>query len=332
MDNDLGQWQWVDEDPFEKLLHGPKDAGVAGSHAETQVECLEPVCFDEAPGHEIAAGNSESDQTVAQLSPLVCAENLEEPLQSPVEAIAVNGHAGPVESDPVAPAVELHDFVGHTIAVNGHAGPVESDSVAPVVELHDFAGQFDQAISLEKLEQWEEAANAFRLALEVDPGHAEALIGLGACLLHLDAAEEALECFKQCLFSDVGRKRALLGKAVALQKLTRYDDADRTYRELLQAAPDSPEPLANLIALSVARRDTAAVAEYSRRLLRVDPTAKAALQGLATLAIWDGNQTAAVDYCTRLVEIDPISFEGWHNLAFAKQKMHPPEQAMRSIA
>jgi Flp pilus assembly protein TadD len=82
----------------------------------------------------------------------------------------------------------------------------------------------------------------------------------------------------------------------------------------------------------VARRDHAALGVYSRRLLRVDPNAKAALQGLATLAIWDGDQTAAVDYCARLVEVDPKSFEGRHNLAFAKQKMHPPEQAMRSIA
>lgn len=293
MDNDLGQWQWVDEDPFEKLLHGRKNAGVAGSSGELQVESLEPVRIEE-----------EAPINNAELSPPVCADNLEQSTQSAVEAIAVNGHVQPAESDPVAVAAEPHDSTDY----------------------------FDRAVSLEKLEQWEEAANAFRLALDVDPGHAEALIGLGACLLHLNAAEEALDCFKRCLLSDVGRKRALLGKAVALQKLTRYDDADRTYRELLQTSPDSPEPLANLIALSVARRDNAAVAEYSRRLMRMDPNAKAALQGLATLAIWEGNQAAAVDYCTRLVEIDPVSFEGWHNLAFAKQKMHPPEQAMRSIA
>ena len=123
-----------------------------------------------------------------------------------------------------------------------------------------------------------------------------------------------------------------MGKAVALHKLTRYDDADRAYREFLQTSPDSPEPLANLIALSVARRDNAAVAEYANRLLRLDPNAKAALQGLATLALWSHDQAAAVDYCTRLVDLDPKSFEGRHNLAFAKQKMIPAERAMRSIA
>jgi tetratricopeptide (TPR) repeat protein len=292
MKDDLGQWQWVDEDPFEKLVRAPKDAGVAGSPGESVVKTVESarVEVEEAPVNNVTIGDSEPEQTVAQ---------------SPVEPIAINGQARTADTDLAAVTAERRD---------------------------PAADQFELAVSLERLEQWEEAANSFRRALEVDPGRVEALLGLGACLLHLEAAEEALNCFKQCLFSDVGRKRALLGKGVALQKLARYDDADRAYRELLQTSPDSPEPLANLIALSVARRDTAAVAEYSRRLLRVDPNAKAALQGLATLAIGDGNQAAAVDYCTRLMEVDPKSLEGRHNLAFAKQKMHPPEQAMRSIA
>jgi Flp pilus assembly protein TadD len=119
---------------------------------------------------------------------------------------------------------------------------------------------------------------------------------------------------------------------VALHKLTRYDDADRAYRELLQTSPDSAELLSNLVALSVVRRDITAVAEYSNRLLQLDPNAKAALQGLATLALWNHDQAAAIDYCTRLVDLDPKSFEGRHNLAFAKQKMIPAERVMRSIA
>jgi Flp pilus assembly protein TadD len=286
MNDDLGQWQWVDEDPFEKLLKTPKSGAV---ESKPLVESLE------APEHSVPQFNSLEDAKT--LEPL-----------APVEPVALKGHSQ-------------------------HAQQADSDLADVAGErLASAAEHFDLAVSLERLEQWKEAANSFRRALELEPGRAEALIGLGACLLHLDDAEEALNCFKQGLFSDVGRKRALLGKAVALHKLTRYDEADRAYRELLQTSPDSPEPLANLVALSVARRDIAAVAEYSNRLLRLDPNAKAALQGLATLALWNRDQAAAVDYCTRLVDLDPKSFEGRHNLAFAKQKMHPAERAMRSIA
>jgi Flp pilus assembly protein TadD len=168
--------------------------------------------------------------------------------------------------------------------------------------------------------RFEEAADAFRRALRDNPEHAEALAGLGSCLLHLDAAEEALSCFERLLEAG-GCEAALLGMAVALQKLARYEEADRAYRELLEINPDSDEPLANLIALSVARQDAAAVAEYSGRLLRVQPRSKAALQGLAMLAMRNGDRTAATEYYTRLVEVDPDSFEGWANLRHAQQRI-----------
>ena len=121
-------------------------------------------------------------------------------------------------------------------------------------------------------------------------------------------------------------------KAVALQKLSRYEESARAYRELLQAAPASPEALGNLIAMSVERQDTAALAEFSTRLLQLEPESKIALQGLATHAIWKRDSAAAIEYCSRLVAMDPTSFEARFNLAFAKRKMRPAERALRSTA
>jgi tetratricopeptide (TPR) repeat protein len=300
MNNDIDDWQWVDEDPFEKLLRTPKSAAIAHSSGQSAVEGLEPVRLEEPPGGDFAITDSEP----GHFDPPVCPEDLGQAVQSPAK----------------------------TVEVDIPAPPAESSSQNVAAELNVPAVQFDGAVSSEKVQQWKSAANSFRRDLELEPGCADSLIGLGACLLHLDATEEALNCFEQCGFSGAERKRALLGKAVALQKLNRYEAANQAYRELLQMIPDSPELLANVIALSVARRDTAAVAEYSNRLLRVDPLNKAALQGLATLAIWNGDQMAAIDYCTRLVKVDPLSVEGWHNLAFANHRMRPSEQAMRSIA
>ena len=157
-------------------------------------------------------------------------------------------------------------------------------------------------------------------------------MGLGSCLLYLDAAEEALSCFEQCLEAGAPREAALLGKAVALQKLARHDEAEEAYRDLLDIAPGSAEPLTNLIAMSVARGDSLAIAEYSSRLLKTHPQSKSALQGLAMLAIANGDQAAAIDYCTRLVEADPDSFEGRFNLRFVQQRMRQPGKSARSIA
>ena len=263
MNNDGEKWQWVDEDPFEKLLGRPKSA---------------------------------------------------------------------VEADSPALLPEFAPRRAAIVAASVDANPVDSYSARFAAEAKDSAAAFDLAVSLEKVEKWDAAADSFRRTLEIEPGRVDALIGLGACLLHLDHADEALSCFEECLFSNLDRERVLLGKAVALQELKRYEEADLAYRELLQITPNASEPLGNLIALSVVRQDATALGEYSRRLLRVDPYSKAALQGLATLALWNGDHAAAINYCMRVLEVDPVSYEGWFNLGFAKQHRHPAEQAMRSIA
>ena len=264
MSNDSEKWQWVDEDPIEKLLQAPALAPVS------------PGAESGTVGNACATGRTQFGEL-----------RFEEAADSFSAAIA---------AEPDHPTAH-----------------------------------FDRAVCLEKLEQWMASADGFRRALEIDHSRTQAQVGLGSCLLHMDAAEQALACFEQCLQSGAEREAGLLGKAVALQQLARYEEADRAYRELLQIDPGAAEPLANLIALSVARQDAAAVAEYSRRLLGVNPHSKAALQGLALLAMRNGDQPAAVGYCKRLVEIDPDTFEGWFNLRFAQQRMRP-EQPARSIA
>lgn len=218
-------------------------------------------------------------------------------------------------------------------------GNTVNHSAQAFADPKDPAAEFELAVSLEKQGQWDSAANSFRKILEIEPGHVEALIGLGACLLHLDRLDAALKCFEDCLVSEAGHKRALLGKAVALHKLNRYEEADLTYRVLLDITPNAAEPLANVIALSVARQDAVALGEYSRRLLRVDPNSKVALQGLATQAVWTGDHAGAIEYCSRLLEycsrildVDPVSFEGRSNLGYAKQSKRPGKQTVRSIA
>jgi len=300
MSTELDQWQWVDEDPFEKMLGERKASAV--SLAKSSSDIFEPAP-EETLSNTFTTAGVESGQPSENFEPPVWSKNHEQFAEPPADRSVADWKAA--DSYFACVMAESNDLTAH---------------------------HFDRAVSLQKLGQWEAAANSFRQALQVDPKSVKALIGLGDCLLHLDTFEEALDCFERCLSSDAERERALLGKAVTLHKLTRYEQANQAYRELLQLTPDSAEVLANLIALNVARRDSVAVADYSRRLLQVEGDAKAALQGLATLAIWNGDQAGAVDYCTRLVEVDPSSFEAWHNLGFAMKGMRPVEQAMRSIA
>ncbi len=200
------------------------------------------------------------------------------------------------------------------------------------VEAGHAAAHFDLGVCLERMQQWKPAADSFRRALELDPNQWQALVGLGSCLMHMEELEKALECFDRCVEGSAPPETALMGKGVALQKLGRYQEAEKMYREILEITPDSPEALTNLIALSIARENPAAVAQYSSHLLKFLPRSKAALQGMATLAIKNGDQEAAINYCTRLVEVDPDSFEGRFNLRYAHQRMRKAGKNARSIA
>src|ERR1022692_2246243 len=70
-----------------------------------------------------------------------------------------------------------------------------SKSYAKVLSLNPkhSAANFHMAVCLEKLGRWQEAAEFFEKAAEIDAGCIDARLGLGICQLHLDKAEAAAE-------------------------------------------------------------------------------------------------------------------------------------------
>lgn len=175
--------------------------------------------------------------------------------------------------------------------------------------------QQNLALCLACCERWDLAAEAFERVLRLDAERAEARLGLGSCLLHLNRPEEALVNFNRC-----GTGAALFGKAVALQALERFEEAGRTYETLLVAEPDSEEALCNLIAMSIERRDLERTSDYAARLLEIRPQSTVALQGLATVAFGNSDHPAAAAYCDQILELAPENLEAWHNFRVAMDR------------
>jgi len=171
---------------------------------------------------------------------------------------------------------------------------------------------YNLALCLACCERWDLAAEAFERVLRLDAERADARLGLGSCLLHLNRAAEALVNFNRC-----GTGPALIGRAVALQMLRRFDEAGRVYETVLAAQPDCEEALSNLIAMSIQRRDFERTEDYSSRLLEIHPQSTVALQGLATAAFGSADHAAAASYCDQILELAPENLEAWHNLRIA---------------
>lgn len=193
-----------------------------------------------------------------------------------------------------------------------------------------WAPYFNRALSLEKLDRFEEAGDDFRKAGAMAPERPEPLVALGSCLLRQKKPKDALREFENCLKPNPDESRALFGKAVALQMLERHDEALEIYRAILPQHANNIELLVNLIALAVARQDEVKVRDYSERLLRVRPQARPALESLATLALARADYKTAAQHCANLVKVAADSWEAWYNLGFVYQKTARPDKAIEA--
>jgi tetratricopeptide (TPR) repeat protein len=159
-------------------------------------------------------------------------------------------------------------------------------------------------LCLQRLENWDAAAQAFAAVLQFDPHRDEVRLNLAACLLRLHRFGAALECLDKC-WSEASRRRALFGKAVALQCLRRFAEAESHYERLLAIDPYAEEALANMIAMATEVFELARVQTYAQRLLELNPRSAAAYKGLTLCAIERRDYPAASRYYQQVAELEP---------------------------
>lgn len=128
--------------------------------------------------------------------------------------------------------------------------------------------------------QWEEAANAFKIAIRERPQAAEPYAGLGQALFNLKELEHALDCYKLASRYSNGHYDYLQKVADIQERLGQLSEASRTYMA------------AGEILLRQRRLDEA-IANW-QRAVRLEPGLLGAHQRLATVFQRQGNVKAAV--------------------------------------
>ncbi len=85
--------------------------------------------------------------------------------------------------------------------------------------------QYNKGIDYYKLGQFEDAANCFKSAVELDPNYIDAYYNLGAILEYLNQKEAALSVFKQIILRSPDDYEAVYKAAVLSKKLGEYEKA-----------------------------------------------------------------------------------------------------------
>jgi len=121
------------------------------------------------------------------------------------------------------------------------------------------------------LKSYDNAAAAYRHALQLDPEYAYAWVGLGINYLEQGRATEAIAAYRQAIKvqPDSALPWSKLGELYCQQE--KFDDAIATYRQMTQFFPDNPSGWANLGVSfeGQGKLDDAAVAY--RRAVQLEP-------------------------------------------------------------
>jgi len=89
--------------------------------------------------------------------------------------------------------------------------------------------------SLLNLDKAEEALTCFNEALEMDPGHPDALLKKAAVLERLKNLDEAIECYDRAIAADSSLTIAYLHKGGLFNRMERYSEALECYERALKA-------------------------------------------------------------------------------------------------
>jgi len=142
---------------------------------------------------------------------------------------------------------------------------------------NDAPTRYKLGLCLQHLGRFAEALENFRSAISLGDQDLKTKLAAGACLLQLNDGQAAVEVFESALSQQPDSAEALFGKAVALQLLWEFEQATPIYKQVLAVNPHSEDSLANLISLSLQKKDYSAVSRWSDQLLAERPDAVAGL-------------------------------------------------------
>ena len=119
---------------------------------------------------------------------------------------------------------------------------------SPEPAARDAEGWFERGVELETAAP-EEARRAYLRAIELEPGHADALVNLGRLLHERGDVADAAERYRRALAVRPGHATAAYNLGVALEDLGRHEEAIDAYRAALRVDDSLADAHYNLAGL-----------------------------------------------------------------------------------
>ncbi len=182
------------------------------------------------------------------------------------------------------------------------------------------------AASLQALGSPDEAADAYRRAVGIEPGNHDAWNNLGNLLRELGRYDEAVDCFTRAIELNPGLLAAHYNQGLALAALGRHRDAEAAFARVVRMRPDLADAHNHVGNQLKAQGRLAEAAEAYRRALAVSPGHAAVLSNLALVQAALDLPDEAEKSWRQALESDPVAPDILSNLGtFLMSRGRPAE-------
>ncbi|MCP5353288.1 MAG: tetratricopeptide repeat protein [Chromatiales bacterium] len=183
-----------------------------------------------------------------------------------------------------------------------------------------------------QLERYDEAEQAYRRAIEIDPKYAYPWNGLGNLLAdHRNRPDEAEQAYRRAIEIDPEFVWPWNNLGIVLvDDLNRPDEAEQAYRRAIEIDPKDAWPWNGLGNLLMSHLNRPGEAEQAyRRAIEIDPEFAWPWNGLGILLVDHLNRPDDAEQAyRRAIEIDPEFAPPWNNLGnLLMDDLNRPEEA-----
>lgn len=189
------------------------------------------------------------------------------------------------------------------------------------------AAGIEAASRLYQAGRLEEAIDACRAVLAVEPRRSDAHNLLGAALFSTGQDGPAREALREAARVDPGNAAALSNLGIVLQHRREWPDAARALRALAAVQPESATVFSRLAMVSQETGDLDGAARFLRRAARLDPGASVQWYNLGLVGMLTGDMAAATRDLRRAVAIAPDGASARVRLGETLLRLGRPDEA-----
>ncbi|QHI99290.1 hypothetical protein GT347_15690 [Xylophilus rhododendri] len=183
-----------------------------------------------------------------------------------------------------SPPADAYNLLGYALHQQGRSQEgMQQVAMAIALDPHqaDFHNHFGLTLQGQGSQHWSEAAAAYLRALELSPGHAQALDNLLGLLAAMPEPSPLTDALRRAMQQGAAAGTQWLRLGAIHEKHQRHAEAAAAYASAESAMPGQAEPLLRLGTLHQAHKHLEAACEVYQRLLQMVPGHRLAQERLA---------------------------------------------------